>query len=436
VTLAELLSTSVPEHLERLSQEHIRPEAPLSRATLCSNLEGTLRSYRLVQEVVLRRQPPAFSILSTLLEAPDHSLAIMSLRDAVTRHVDELCAHVTSGEILGREDQLQLYRRVLYEARRSDLQIDVSESTLLGVLRRELGIAHVEHFLIEYHSDLQEFWHRPDSFNHELHGLVCIGLLFVSETGIVMAADVAPLVRQALGLDMSPEAARRLYGALPSSEIADALARIDVRTSGSKEERVERLLLNRVQPRSVLRRLPLQALRDLARDAGAVAYGNKDDLVERIVTQYAAGSDQALQEVPAAPPILEDRTLDEQKFGLLFASLKGAELTQILWALPDLKQSGTKEVRTKTLWQSHRAESTLLGFLRNRDIEDILSRFELRIGGSKPDRIQRLVDYFAGLDPESLVALSRKVEDSTDAGADPTSAAEEGSPTADSRKAD
>lgn len=383
--------------------EHIRADAPMSRASLCGNLEGILRSVRLVQEIVFRRQPPAFSILSTLLEATDHLMSIPLLRDLSSRHAEELCAAVASGEILGRDDQLRLYRRVLYEARRSDLQIDGSESTLLGVLRRELGIAHVEHFLIEYHPDLQEFWRHPDSFNHELHGLVSVGLLFVTdEGGVAMGADVAPLVGQALGIDMSVDAARRLISALSSSDLAEALGRIAARTSGTKEERIERLLSNRVQPRAILRWLSLQALRELARDSGAAAYGSKEELSDRIIAQYAAGSDQVAPPPPEPEPTPEDRTLDERRFGLLFGSLKGAELAQILEALPELRQSGTKEVRSATLWAAQKSETTLLSELKNRDLEEILIRQGLRIGGSKLDRIERLVAYFAGLDPDHV----------------------------------
>jgi hypothetical protein len=416
--LAELLSALSSEQLGRLAAEHIRSEEHLSRPTLCSMLEGVLRSFRLVQEIVFRRQPPAFSILCALMDAPSQLLPANALRDTATSETERLCGLVTSGEILGRDDQLRLYRRVLCETWRSDLQIDESESALLGVLRRELGIAPVEHFLLEHHSDLQEFWRSGDSYDHEVQAMMSVGLIFENEGNYVLASDAMPLVRQALGIDMHIDAARRLYGSLPSADIANALDRIGARTSGTKEERIERLLLNWVQPGFVLRPLSLGSLRDLCREMNAPASGNKDELVERIIARYASGSDQPPPEPREPAPIREDRALDERRFKLLFESLAGAELTRILQAFPDLKQSGIKETRAITLWDSHRSEATLLGDLMNREMEDILFRCGLKIGGSKAERIQRLIEHYraievptTGADERSGDAEARAVSD-------------------------
>lgn len=416
--LAELLSTLSPEQLGRLAAEHIRSEEHLSRPTLYSMLEGVLRSYRLVQETVFRRQPPAFSILCALIDAPGNAVAANALRDTATSETERLCGLVTSGEILGRDDQLQLYRRVLCETRRSDLQIDESESALLGVLRRELGIAPVEHFLVEHHSDLQEFWRRADSYEHELQAMTSVGLIFTHEGNVVLASDMALLIRQALGIDMQADAARRLYGGLPSADIADALDRIGARTSGTKEERIERLLLNWVQPGFVLRPLSLGALRDLCRETNAPTSGNKDELVERLIARYASGSDQPTPEEPEPAPIREDRALDESRFKLLFGSLTGAELSGILQAFPDLKQSGTKETRAATLWDSHRSEATLLGNLMNREMEGILFRWGLKLGGSKAERIQRLIEHCRGVDVSTAVTVEQAGGGNIDPGSD------------------
>lgn len=403
--LAELLATLPPEQLQRLSAEHIRSEEPLSRPTLCSMLEGVLRSVRLVQEIVLRRQPPTLSILCSLLDVPNHTLPRGALREVSVRQAEQVCEAVTSGTILGRDEQLRLYRRVLCEARRSDLQIDESESMILGVLRRELEIAHVEHFLIEHHADLQEFWRHADSFDHELNALVSVGLVFERELNVMIASDVAPLIRQALGIDMAAEPTRRLYAALGSSDLVDALERIDARTGGTKDERVDRLLSNWVQPRFVLRPLALDALRELCRAIDAPTSGSKEDLIERLIARYATGSDQAVPSEPPPAPVREERALDERRFKLLFATLKGAELARVLDAFPDLRQSGTKETRGATLWESHRSETTLLSNLTNRDLEDVLLRCRLKLGGSKPERVQRLIEYVAAVDPDTTMAV-------------------------------
>jgi ribosomal protein L40E len=59
-----------------------------------------------------------------------------------------------------------------------------------------------------------------------------------------------------------------------------------------------------------------------------------------------------------------------------------------------LRQTGTKETRIRTLWEAHLSESTLLGELTNRQLEEVLQRLGLRISGAKHARIERIVAYF------------------------------------------
>jgi uncharacterized protein (DUF2267 family) len=375
----------------------------MSRATLCTTLEGILKSFRFVQDFLLDRQPPTFVVLTTLLEAPGHACPNEGFRDRVMSETWRLCELVSAGEILGRDDQLRLYRRVLAEARKNDVDIDPSESAILGVLRHELNISLVEHFLIEHHPDLQEFWRNDQCFLHEINALRSAGLVFGRGSDTVIAEDVAPVVAQALGIEMSTESARRLYALLPNSDLGDALARTSIKTSGSKEERIERLLMHRVQPRVLVDAMSLAALKDLCRDIGAPLSGSKDEIVERIVEHFAGGRDRLVAAVDV-PVVVEQRVLDESRFLLLFGTLRLAETTAILKEFSDLRQSGTKEIRAKTLWEAQRSEHTLLATLTSRDLEDILLRLELRTSGAKAERIDRIISHFGSLDPASYIA--------------------------------
>jgi len=396
--LAELLAELTGDELERLAHEHVRTDEQLSRPAKLNMIEGVLRSYRFVQDFIADRQPPAFAILTLLLDADGLELPTSGFREAVMDETHRIAGLVARGEILGRDDQLRLYRRVLYEARRNDLVLDAAESAILGVLRRELGIAQVEHFLIEHHTELQEFWNKDGCFLHEVNALRSGGLLFARGATTVLAEDVAPLVRQVLGIEMDRASARRLFEHLGSAELADALGAIHAKTSGTKEERVERLVQHMVQPRGVLRHVALGTLKDLCRDVGAGVSGTKEETVDRLVQHFAARRDQQ-PEAPPPAPIVEARVLEELRFRLLFGSLRGGELADILRALPELRQSGTKDVRVATLWSAERSEETLLGCLMNRDLEAVLARLALRLGGSKGERITRIIDHFATVDP-------------------------------------
>ncbi len=301
---------------------------------------------------------------------------------------------VDSGDLLARDDQLRLYRRALYEARRNDLDVNTSEAALLALLRREEGIAQVEHFLIEHHEDLREFWQKEDCFAHEEKALRSAGLLFYIEEKVLIPEEVAPAVWQTLGIDMPTESARRLLAYLSNNEIAGALEAAGCRTSGSKETRIERAIIERVQPRFALRSVGLSTLKDICRSTDASVSGSKDELVERIVGHFAEGRDQRAEEPPEAPR-REPRRLNQSQFETLFSALGHHELSDILRRLPELRQTGTKEMRIKTLWEAHLSEATLLGELMNRQLEDLLHQMGLRLGGSKQARIERLVEHFA-----------------------------------------
>lgn len=404
--LAALLSELSDMELERLAIEHVRTDARLARPQLCNFLEGALRSFRFVHAFVVNRQPPTFSILTLLLESPGYQREIEGFRDAVmieTQRVVELIDH---GELLVRDRQLHLYRRTLYEARRNDLDVNSSEAAMLAVLRREQGIAQVEHFLIEHHQDFREFWDREQCYEHEGNALRCAGIVFQSNGHLVIPEEVAPAVWQTLGIDMATESARRLYGHLSNAELADVLQAADSRTSGSKEHRLERIILEHIQPRTALQSVALTTLKDICRATDASSSGNKDELIERIIGHFAQGRDQREEEPPEVR-VAEARRLQQAQFVTLFGALLNQELSDILRRQPELRQTGTKETRIRTLWEAQLSEVTLLRELMNRQLEDVLHRLGLRLSGSKSARIERLIEHFElnlGMEPGGVPA--------------------------------
>lgn len=404
--LADLLAETSIEDLERLAHEHARADEDLSRPQLLGTIEGVLRSHRFLQEFLMNRQPPTFALITLLLDAPAYALPTSGFREAVMAETDRLCAGIDSRQILARDDQLRVYRKVLYQARANDMLIDGSEAAMLGVLRQELDIPQVDHFLIEHHADLREFWKQDQAFVRELHALRSAGLVYVREGKTFLPEDLVQVIRNVLGVDMSATSARRLYGYLSNHELHEALAAIDAPTSGSKDERTERLVAHMTQPRAILRlrAVGLDRLREVCRAIGANVSGAKDDLVDRIVAHVAAGRDIRKEPEPP-PPIQEPRRLDEERFALLFSRLRGYELVAVLGQF-ELRRSGSKEAQVRALWDAHRSEETLLGALSSADLEGLLRRLDLKTSGSKVDRMHRLVEHFENASPESLRASS------------------------------
>jgi hypothetical protein len=400
--LAELLAETTTEELERLAHEHARADDKLSRHQLLETIEGVLRSYRFVQEFLFDRQPPTFGIVTLLLDAPDFAHPTTGFREAVLAETQRICQAIDAEDILKRHDQLRVYRRVLYQARSNDQQVDSSERAILGVLRQELDVSQAEHFLIEHHADLREFWHQDMAFVRELHALRSAGIVFVRDSRTLIPEDLAPVIRQVLGIDMPRGAARRLFASLAGQDLYEALAAIGAPTSGSKDDRIERLVCHMAQPRPVLRRVGMDTLKRICREVEAPVSGSKDDLVDRIVSWYAAGKDLVPQaEIPEPVGIKEPRRLDEERFALLFDRLRGHQLADILGEF-DLRRWGTKDSQIRTLWEAHRSEATLLSRLSNQELEDILKRANLKLGGAKSERIGRLLDRFATASGDEL----------------------------------
>jgi hypothetical protein len=197
-----------------------------------------------------------------------------------------------------------------------------------------------------------------------------------------------------MGLFLSEDACRRLCGWLSIYELESALQLADLKTSGSKAVKTERLVENFIPPHDVLNNVNLTDIRELARRVGCTVYGSKDELIERLIAHFEAGFDVPQPEEAPTPASPEARELAEVDFRELFGALRGNELAEILSHFPELRQSGSKETRVSSLWQAQRSEVSLLATLGNRHLEDILERCELKLGGSKSERVRRLINHF------------------------------------------
>jgi hypothetical protein len=200
------------------------------------------------------------------------------------------------------------------------------------------------------------------------------------------------------------------YSLLSNADLYSALENVGAKTSGAKEERIERLLANRVQPRSILEEIHIGTLKDICRDTNAAVSGPKDEIIERVISHFNAGLDQADPDPIETARLPEEHILTEPRFHLLFTGLRGRELGSILESFPDLRQSGSKETRAATLWSAAISEENLLSSQRSRDLENILYRFDLGVSGSKHERIQRLILHFAVSPIEALTTPDVDVE--------------------------
>jgi hypothetical protein len=406
--LAALLAELPHDELERLAAEHLGEDENVSRTALCATLEGVLRSYSFVRKFVCDQFPPTFSILEALLDAEGWALAAQTFRDAVTERTRALVRQVADGDLVGRDSGLRLYRRVLVEARRNDLVLDASETAILGVLRRELDIRPVEHFLLEHHQDFHEFWANDDAFLTAMNALRSCGLVFGHEGNVLLAEEVVPLVRQTLGLEMPSANRKRALSLLSGGELGEVLGALGYKTSGSRDERLDRVMTNYVQPSDALRLSSLQSLRDACRRLDLPSSGVKEDLVDRLVEcfLYEADIRPKVKAAPPPSPEPEPRVIEPVRLRALFSSLRGDDLTDILAGIDSGRITGAKETKLSLVIGSPYSEVSLLEKLSNRALEEALARLHLKTAGSKRERVDRLVEYFRTV-PEMLLGVER-----------------------------
>jgi hypothetical protein len=278
------------------------------------------------------------------------------------------------------------------------------EIGLLGVLRHELGLYLVDHYLTCYHPDFFDFWKTDDAVTRALAGLHASGLVFSVDGSFVLPEELTPQVQRAMGLYLPRDTYRRLLSWLPNAALAEALRTANMPVSGSKSDRAERLISRMVPAAEVMKSVTLLQLQDIALQLGCPKSGSRDGLVDRLIEYFLEGHDHPPPEEQATELPAETRQLDEDGFSALFESLTGRELVQILENFAELPTSGSKATRVKNLWSSRYSELSLLSELSNRQLAEILERQELLLGGSKGDRTQRIIDSFRSAQSDNLAA--------------------------------
>ena len=342
-----------------------------------------------IERSVAARRPPVLALLKTILAAPGNMVRRSEVREQVETMTQDYCRQVTRGGLLGRDDQCRIYRRLLAAAWQSDLALDHSETALLGLLRKELSMTQVEHFVMMHHEDIQPFWQDDSPFDTVVDALLDDGAIFSFEDMLVLPRELIAHVRKAIGIPLDDKDTRRLYPFVANKDLKASCARLGLKVTGSKNERIERLIFNFAPASLVLDALHIHDLRDIARKVRCRVTGSKLELVDRLLSHFAHGNDITLTE-PEPAPEPEQRELDNVQLGQLLSLMTGFQLRQILSRF-DLPETGSKTKQAETLCASIYSEKTLLRVLKNEDLVKLLARRGMETSGSKGDKIERLV---------------------------------------------
>ncbi len=393
--LSDLLARLSPAQVAELARRIVPGADDYPTGMWANAIEVMLRNSGHVEHSIVTRRPPVLALLVLVLEAEGRSLRRQEAQEAVASQTARWTDLVRDGSIVG-DDRCGLYRRLLAGAWANDLQIDASENALLGLLRHELRMTQVEHFLVSHHPDvLQHFNGGAEDYDRVVDALIGVGVLYEFDGIIFLPEELVPHARRALGVQIERDGARRLLNYLGNEELHSALSAHHLRLAGSKQERIERLVEALAPIDVTLDQVHINSLGDLSRKLGLPISGSKEQKIQRLIEHFDMGRDLlAAMSEPEPPIVAEPKELSCDAFGRLFIEFTAHQLKDALMAL-DQRHSGGKEKLIERLWQSPFSENTILRKFSNSDLQDAFRNSGIDARGNKDERIAKIIAHFA-----------------------------------------
>lgn len=387
-TIEQLASGKIPDI------DHIR----LPREVLVDELKQYLLKYSHVQRAISLRNPPSFLILNEIIEKPDCRSPVQGFKETIVSKTESFIKKATKGEGLRSRKDYSLYFRLLQVSWESGAAIDQSEAALLEAVRDELDIAFTEHIVLEHHESLKAYWYTDNYYEKERNHLIASGIIHPVEGHFVVADEMVPLIRKTWGYLLTPDQYRRLLLLLNGQALSEILKKCDLPSSGSVEEKAVRIVESHISPKKTLFLLGIEELREISRAIGAPVSGSKADVIENIIDYLDSDEDLKRQEElekNSAPPQEEEKALPEAAFRRVFGGLSNEQLYSIAANLRKVNKTGPKPKRIQSLWDSLYSEKTMLGNLSNAELYSLCAVLDLKVSGSKQEKIDRIVESFA-----------------------------------------
>ncbi len=394
--LKDIISKYSDDDLDQLSKDKLDEisNVRLPRAVLEQEIANALGSFSYIADILSASRPPTYAFIKILMEAENFSLPAEGFRDAVMRRTDMITDWISSGNGLPSGKNYDLYRAMLHAAWEQDERIDASEARMLEALRCELGLSMREHLLFEHHPDVRVTWDSPRAYETARNYLLSRGLVLTVDDYFVLPDEVRLQVRRYWGMELHDIDYRALLNLLTSKQLYEVLSTVGLASSGSKEERIERIVTGLVAPSETLYCLSIDELKDIARRCNLTVTLTKSDLIDHIIESFDGYTrrsvDEGIEENTKEPQEPETRILDNNQFSELLARLSINQLYEIL-ALLDLPKTGSKQKRIQNLLNSLYSEHTILNQVRRIDLIEICRKLSLPVSGPKEELIERLI---------------------------------------------
>ncbi|HAB51672.1 MAG: hypothetical protein A2315_17610 [Ignavibacteria bacterium RIFOXYB2_FULL_35_12] len=367
----------------------------LPRNIIVQEIISALSSLTYVAEALAPSKPPNYAFIKLLLEAQDHMLPVEGFQEKVMQATFEMTTKAQSGEGLLTIKNYKLYINVLKNAWESGNEIDRSEAQLLEALRNELGIWTREHLLLEHHTEIKKLWDVSDSYVAARNRLLLTGLVLTFENNFVIAEEVALQIRRVWGIDLEKDCYERMLNGVKNEQLYNALEKVVLMVSGTKEEKIERIINALVPPFEFLDTISIDELREYCRQNNIQVSGKKSDVISNIINHFEQRNDLKTTEEAKGEPLLplepEERELNNESFSRLLENLNNDQLYDML-SKGYLKTSGTKEEKINRLVESPWSEKSLLNNLRKIELSNLCWRLGIPISGIKSEIIERVIE--------------------------------------------
>ncbi len=244
-------------------------------------------------------------IFNILLQEETHSLDENRLSEKVMEFEKDLVKQSKSLDFLDQKkhdadrwQSYETYRVVLEAAWKNDNTISPDEAHLLEVLRKHLNISLEEHWLIS--ALLKRFpkekcaLHTPDEVNEARKELQREGVLwnYHDETGRkidVIPLEIATIIRREIAnQELQRTNFRRLlhHDSILLPNLRTILQTRGMDRYGNKEELIERIVRSDINPSEVLGDLDRAKLVEMCGYVGLRISGTKPELIERLIDFY------------------------------------------------------------------------------------------------------------------------------------------------------
>ena len=417
--LNEVLQTYKRSDLNRLARNRINNYMALPKEALLEDLLKLLSTYEAIKNNVNFRMPPADSILDVLIESENHRTPIKTLKNKVREQVKQMISEASQKNWTANEKQYDLYSAMLKSAWNFHDDLDASECNLLSTLREYLGISYKEHRLIQASPKIGYFKFSEESYNRELGHLLNNGVILLINGDYIIPEEVIDDIYTARGIELRETDYQRMLKYFSNSQLEEMLAALGVPVSGSKEEKIARIIQKEIRPSYLLSKSTVNNLRDGARKAGLTSYEPKEILIARLTehirTKADIIKDEIIEEDPQDLP-LEARKLTDESFKELLSLLTVTELSQIISKLEDVRKSGVKNEKIENLVLCRHSEEHILNHLNKTALQRICKQKNIDPYRKKENLLNDIICFHAnekekpsGVNPELLFDIYNEI---------------------------